>query len=63
MIKTEKMINKVNKCNVLKEDYYPFLESYYESIGRTNPPNYKEYSLQELKKCVQLFKINLVREK
>lgn len=46
-----------------REDYFPFLEAYYESIGRTTPPNYKEYSLQELKKCFQLFKIQLVREK
>jgi len=45
-----------------KEDIYPFLKSYYESIGRTNPPNYLSYSLLELKKCLKLFHIHLTRE-
>lgn len=46
-----------------REDCFPFIEEYYKSIGRTDPPNYKEYSLQELKKCLMLFKIHLIREK
>ena len=45
-----------------KEDIYPFLESYYQSIGRNNPPNYQSYSLLELKKCLRLFHIHLTRE-
>ena len=45
-----------------KEDIYPFLKAYYESIGRDNPPNYRSYSLQELKKCLNMFHIHLVRE-
>lgn len=45
-----------------REDCFPFIEQYYKSIGRTDPPNYKEYSLQELKKCLLLFKIHLIRE-
>ena len=45
-----------------KEDIYPFLKSYYESIGRTNPPDYHSYSLLELKKCLRLFHIHLTRE-
>jgi hypothetical protein len=59
MDKTEKAVMEKLK----REDCFPFIEAYYESIGRTNPPNYKEYSLQELKKCMVLFKIHLVREK
>ena len=46
-----------------REDCFPFIEEYYKSIGRTDPPNYKEYSLQELKKCLMSFKIHLIREK
>jgi hypothetical protein len=45
-----------------REDCFPFIEQYYQSIGRTNPPNYKEYSLHELKKCLQLFNIHLAKE-
>ena len=45
-----------------KEDIYPFLKSYYESIGRTNPPDYHSYSLLELKKSLKLFHISLTRE-
>jgi hypothetical protein len=45
-----------------KEDIYPFLDDYYRRIGRTNPPNFRAYNLVELKKCLTLFKIELVRE-
>jgi hypothetical protein len=41
MNKTEKGIWDKLK----KEDCIPFIEEYYEKIGRINPPNYKEYSL------------------
>jgi len=45
-----------------KEDIYPFLDAYYLKIGRTDTPNYRSYSLSELKKCLRVFNINLVRE-
>ncbi len=42
-----------------REDIIPVLAEYYKKIGRTNPPQYELYSLQELKKCLTLFKIHL----
>lgn len=33
------------------------LEDYYKLINRTNPPQFKTYSLVELRKCILLFKI------
>ena len=58
-------MNKTDKSiwdKLKREDIIPFIEEYYKSIGRTDPPNFKEYSLQELKKCLVLFNIHLVRE-
>jgi hypothetical protein len=58
-------MNKQEKAvwdKLKKEDCFPFIEAYYNTIGRTNPPDYKEYSLQELKKCMVLFNIHLQRE-
>lgn len=46
-----------------KEDIYPFLDEYYLSIGRSNPPPFRSYSLGELKRCLKIFNINLTREK
>lgn len=46
-----------------KEDIYPFLDTYYAHIGRNQPPNFRSYSLGELKKCLKIFNINLTREK
>lgn len=45
-----------------KEDIYPFLDEYYCKIGRSNPPDFRAYNLAELKKCLTLFEIVLVRE-
>ena len=45
-----------------KEDIIPFLDDYYKSVGRTMTPNYREYSLAELKKCLILFNIELVKD-
>jgi len=45
-----------------KEDIYPFLDAYYDRIGRFNPPDFRSYNLAELKKCLKLFGIELVRE-
>lgn len=46
-----------------KEDIYPFLDTYYARIGRNQPPDFRSYSLGELKKCLKIFNINLTREK
>ena len=47
-----------------REDIIPFLDKYYEDLGREpcERPHYKDYSLAELKKCLVLFNIFLVRE-
>jgi hypothetical protein len=56
-------MEKPKKSSELKkEDIYPFLEDYYKSIGRTDTPSYREYTLHELKKCLVLFGINLTKE-
>jgi hypothetical protein len=48
---------------IKKEEIYPILDDYYKSIGRTHPPPFRHYSLSELKKCLVMFKISLLREK
>jgi hypothetical protein len=48
---------------IKKEEIYPILDDYYKSIGRTHPPPFRNYSLSELKKCLVMFKISLLREK
>jgi hypothetical protein len=53
---------KKSKNELKKEDIYPFLDVYYKSVGRLQPPNYKNYSLQELKKCLILFNIKLTKD-
>jgi hypothetical protein len=50
------------KIELTKEQIYPFLDEYYKSIGRQNPPPFRNYSLGELKKCLTLFNINLQQE-
>jgi hypothetical protein len=47
---------------IKKPDCIKLLDDYYKSINRTNPPNYKNYSLVELKLCLRLFNINLTIE-
>jgi hypothetical protein len=47
---------------IKREDIIPFLDDYYKSIGRSQVPNYREYSLAELKKCLTLFGIHLVKD-
>jgi|TARA_R100000951_G_scaffold115293_1_gene122929 hypothetical protein len=46
-----------------KEDIYPFLDEYYKRVGREHPPQFRSYTLGELKKCLKIFNITLVREK
>jgi hypothetical protein len=55
------MNNTKTKCELKKEDIYPFLEEYYKSIGRTETPQYRDYTLHELKKCLVLFGISLAK--
>lgn len=45
-----------------RDDFIHFLDEYYKSIGRTELPNYREYTLQELKKCMHLFNIVLTEQ-
>jgi len=33
------------------------IEAYYESIGRIKTPQYETYNLNELRKCIVLFKL------
>ena len=47
---------------IKREEIIPFIEEYYASIGRTNVPDYKNYSLTDLKKCLHLFGIHLKKE-
>lgn len=47
---------------IKREEIIPFIEEYYASIGRTNVPDYKNYSLADLKKCLHLFGIHLTKE-
>ena len=51
--------------DIKREEIIPFITSYYDGIGRPvdQRPNYFSYSLMELKKCLYLFGIQLVREK
>ena len=54
------MTDKALLAKLKKADIYPFLKGYYQSIGRAVTPNYRTYSLHELKKCLRLFGIHLV---
>jgi len=51
-----------SKVKIKKEDIYPFLDEHYKTIGRLSTPDYRSYSLKELKKCLVLFGINLTKE-
>lgn len=42
-----------------REDFIRFLDEYYASIGRTEVPSYKDYTLHELKKCMFVYNIQL----
>ncbi len=47
-----------------REDIIRILDEYYTDIGRPEDkrPSYREYALQELKKCIILFRIQLAEE-
>ncbi len=51
----------VKALKIKREELLPIITAYYKSIGRTDPPNMDTYSLNELRKCIVLFKINLIR--
>jgi hypothetical protein len=48
-----------------REDIIAILDKYYDDLGREPSirPDYKHYSLAELKKCLHLFNIKLCYEK
>ena len=48
-----------------REEIIPFITEYYDSIGRPvdQRPDYLNYSLLELKKCLYIFGIKLTKEK
>lgn len=45
-----------------REDLIRILDEFYDSIGRVERPKYREYTLQELKKCIILHRIQLAVE-
>jgi len=54
----------MSDINLKREDIIPFITDYYDKIGRPidQRPDYFRYSLLELKKCLWMFGIELVRE-
>ena len=51
----------VKALKIKREELLPIITAYYTSIGRADPPNMDAYSLNELRKCIVMFKINLIR--
>lgn len=45
-----------------REDLIRILDEYYDGIGRVERPRYREYTLQELKKCIILHHIHLAED-
>ena len=56
------MVTQEDISKLKKEDIYPLLDAYYQSIGRTNPPHFRTYTLEELKKCLSLFRITVTHQ-
>jgi hypothetical protein len=45
--------------NILKkDDLIKVINKYYVSIGRVQTPKYQDYNLNDLKKCVYLFRLS-----
>jgi hypothetical protein len=44
-----------------RNDMIVLISKYYQSIGRVKTPKYEDYSLGELRKCILLFNLNIVR--
>jgi hypothetical protein len=47
----------LNLSVLKKDDFIKILTKYYADIGRENPPKYHDYSLNDFKKCIYLFRI------
>ena len=43
-----------------RKEMIMLIDNYYKSINRTNPPNFREYSNQELRQTIILFNIKLL---
>jgi len=54
-------MDQLKKIKVTRDELIPVLSKYYDSIGRADRPKFQEYSLQELRKCILLFGIQLHR--
>lgn len=54
----------MNEPILKREDIIPFITDYYDRIGRPadQRPDYFRYTLLELRKCLWVFGIELVRE-
>ena len=40
-----------------RDDYIRILDDYYKKIGRKIPPQYRKYTLSELRACMRLFQL------
>ena len=56
------MVTQEDISKLKKEDIYPLLDAHQQSIGRTNPRHFRTYTLEELKKCLSLFRITVTRQ-
>lgn len=54
-------LEDLKKIKVTRGELIPIITKYYDSIGREDRPKFEEYSLQELRKCIILFGIQLHR--
>jgi hypothetical protein len=50
----QEIINRLKRDDIIR-----ILGEYYKSIGREQTPDYTEYSLSELRKCIYLFNITI----
>ena len=48
---------------ISKQEIIQVLTDYYREIGRTDPPKYQKYNMKELKMCLRVFNISLIRVK
>jgi hypothetical protein len=48
----------LNLSVLKKDDFIKILTKYYAGIGRVQTPKYQEYSLNDLKKCIYLFRLS-----
>jgi hypothetical protein len=48
---------------ITKHEIIQVLDQHYKDIGRTNPPKYQKYNMKELRMCLRVFNISLIRIK